>query len=84
MNAYDVMQEWDRASGRIPRTPEEYDKEVPALLKSDYETWKAGIESGNKDCIVEGMKAWGLPLEPLRPFEMDAHIETAERDNNIP
>jgi hypothetical protein len=80
MDAYDVMREWDRATGRQPRTVEEYDAEVPALLGGrDYAEWKAGLEERRKDAIVAGMKIWGLPIEPLGGFEVDAHIPTVER-----
>jgi hypothetical protein len=80
MNAYDVMHEWDRAVGNDPRTDEELDKEIPALLGGDdYGAWKAGLEARDVKAIVRGMEAWGLPIGPLGPFEIDAAIETVER-----
>jgi hypothetical protein len=29
--------------------------------------------------IKAGMRVWGLPIEPLKPFEIDEAIETEER-----
>ncbi len=94
MDAYEIMSEWDRASGRPPRTREEFDAQVPAEPRSDeeldrdvpatladyeYEDWKARIEAGNVKAIKAGMEVWGLPIEPLKPFELDDAIETHER-----
>ncbi|MBN1628464.1 MAG: hypothetical protein JW990_01750 [Thermoleophilia bacterium] len=79
MNAYDIMHEWDSAAGLEPRTDEDLDREVPPRLSGDYETWKAQLEARHVPAIREGMKIWGLPAEPLRPFEVDDAIETAER-----
>jgi hypothetical protein len=81
MNAYDVMHEWDHATGRAPRTEEELDKAISAELSNeDYEDWKARLEAKDIKAIITGMKIWGLPIGPLGPFEMDAGIETAERE----
>lgn len=80
MDAYDIMHEWDRAAGNPPRSNEELDRAVPALLGGeDYETWKKALLAKDKRAIVKGLKAWGLPVAPLGPFEVDAAIETAER-----
>lgn len=80
MNAYDIMHEWDRAVGNDTRTDEDLDRDVPPLLSSgDYEAWKALLEKGNVPAIKEGMTIWGLPIEPLKPFEVDEAIETHER-----
>jgi len=80
MDAYEIMSEWDRASGRPPRTREEFDAQVPAELGDrDYETWKAALEARDKQAIVAGLKLWGLPVAPLGGFEVDAHIPTMER-----
>jgi hypothetical protein len=80
MNAYDVMHEWDRAAGNEPRTDEELDKAIPALLGGeDYAAWKAALEARDVKSIVKGMRLWGLPVGPLGPFEIDAAIETVER-----
>ncbi|MCE5253059.1 MAG: hypothetical protein LLG45_02430 [Actinomycetia bacterium] len=80
MDAYEIMREWDRAVGNEPRPDEELDKAVPALLTGyEYEDWKARIEAGNVKAIKAGMKAWGLTIGPLEPFEIDDAIETHER-----
>lgn len=80
MDAYDIMHEWDRAVGNEPRSNEELDKDVPATLADyEYEDWKARIEAGNVKAIKAGMRVWGLPIEPLKPFEIDEAIETEER-----
>jgi hypothetical protein len=80
VNAYDVMHEWGNATGRGSRSDEELDRDIPALLAdADYEGWKARLEARDINAIREGMKIWGLPMEPLRPFEIDDAIETAER-----
>jgi len=80
MNAYDIMQEWDLESGREARSAQELDTEVPATLAGeDYEQWKARLEAGDVKAIIHGLKSWGLPVGPLKPFEVDAAIETAER-----
>ncbi len=80
MNAYDIMHEWDRAAGNPPRSDEELDRTVPALLGGeDYEAWKAALLAKDKRAIVKGMKIWGLPIGPLGPFEVEDAIETAER-----
>ncbi|OFW55778.1 MAG: hypothetical protein A2133_02900 [Actinobacteria bacterium RBG_16_64_13] len=80
MNAYEVMHEWDREVGNEPRTDAELDRDIPALLPGgDYEGWKALLEAKNVKAIKEGMKIWGLPIEPLDSFEVDAAISTVER-----
>lgn len=79
MNAYDIMHEWDWASGRDARSDEDLDREVPPLLSGDYETWKARLVAGNVGAIREGMQLWGLPMEHLDSFEVDENIETEER-----
>jgi hypothetical protein len=80
MNAYDIMHEWDRAVGNEERSDEDLDGDIPALLPSgDYEAWKARLVARDIPSIVEGMRLWGLPVEALGPFEMDAAIDTAER-----
>jgi hypothetical protein len=80
MNAYDIMHEWDGAAGMAPRSDEELDKAIPPLLAGqDYEGWKARLEARDIQAIRAGMKIWGLPTEPLKPFEVDEAIETAER-----
>jgi|WetSurMetagenome_2_1015567.scaffolds.fasta_scaffold146789_2 hypothetical protein len=80
VNAYDIMHEWDRAVGNPPRSDEELDRDIPGKLSSgDYEGWKALLESKNVPAIAEGMRIWGVPIQPLEGFEMDEHIETAER-----
>ncbi len=74
------MHEWDNAVGNNPRSNEQLDQDVPALLKDyDYDDWKARIEAGNVKAIKAGMAAWGLPIEPLGAFEIDDAIETHER-----
>jgi hypothetical protein len=80
VNAYDIMHEWDRAVGNPPRTDAELDRDIPGKLSgADYEGWKALLEARDKPAIVKGMRLWGMPIEPLGGFEMDEHIETAER-----
>jgi hypothetical protein len=80
MNAYDIMHEWDRVVGNEPRTDEDLDRDVPETLGDyEYEDWKARIENGNVAAIKAGMKVWGVPIEPLKPFEVDDAIGTAER-----
>jgi len=80
MNAYEIMHEWDRAVGNEPRSNEDLDRDVPATLADyEYEDWKARIEVGNVKAIKAGMAIWGLPIEPLKPFEIDDAIETHER-----
>jgi hypothetical protein len=79
MDAYDVMREWDRATGTVPRSNEELDAQVPATIESDYEEWKARIAASEVKAIMEGMKAWGMPIAPLDPFDQDRFIETEER-----
>lgn len=84
MNAYDIMHEWDNAAGIGPRSDEELDRDIPGRLSSgDYEAWKAHLEERDVPAIREGMKIWGLPAEPLRPFEVDEAIETLERQIDI-
>ena len=79
MNAYDVMHEWDRAVANDPRTNEELDRDIPPALSGDYEEWKSLLEARNVRAIKEGMKIWGLPIEALGGFEMDADIGTVKR-----
>ena len=80
MNAYDIMHEWDRAVGNPPRTDGELDRNIPGKLsRGDYEEWKALLEARNVPAIKEGMRIWGLPIQPLGGFEMDEHIETGKR-----
>jgi hypothetical protein len=80
VNAYDIMHEWDRAVGNEPRTDEELDRDIPGELSNgDYEGWKTLIEGRDVPAIEEGMRIWGLPIEPLGGFELDDKIETAER-----
>jgi hypothetical protein len=83
MNAYDVMHEWDNATGKGPRSDADLDKEIPALLSGDYAAWKAALEARDVKAIREGMKVWGLPIAPLEPFEVDDAIETYERGMDI-
>lgn len=80
MDAYEIMHEWDRAVGNELRSNEELDRDVPATLPDyEYEDWKARIAAGNVEAIKAGMEVWGLPIEPLKPFELDEAIETHER-----
>ena len=80
MNAYDVMHEWDRAMGNPPRTEEQLDRDIPEQLSNgDYQSWKALLEARDIRAIQQGMRIWGLPVQPLGAFEIDEHIETAER-----
>jgi hypothetical protein len=84
MNPYDIMHEWDHAAGIAPRSDEDLDRDIPARLSTgDYKGWKTGLEEGNIQAIKEGMMIWGLPMEPLRPFEIDEAIETAERPYSL-
>jgi hypothetical protein len=80
MDAYDIMHEWDNAVGNEQRSKEQLDQDVPAMLTDyEYADWKARIEAGNVKAIQAGMAAWGLPIQPLQPFEIDDAIETHER-----
>lgn len=80
MNAYEVMHEWDRATGREERSNEQLDLEVPTLLAdTDYEDWKRKIEAKDVPSIALGMRAWGLPIGHLGQFEIDDAIGTVER-----
>ncbi len=83
MNAYDVMHEWDNATGKGQRTDADLDREIPALLSGDYEAWKAALEARDVKAIREGMRLWGLPEQPLKPFEVDDAIGTYERGMEI-
>jgi hypothetical protein len=83
MNAYDVMHEWDNATGTAPRSDAELDEQVPSKLAGDYAVWKAALEARDVRAIMEGMRAWGLPVAPLKPFEVDDAIETYERGMEI-
>jgi hypothetical protein len=81
LNAYDIMHEWDRATGKEPRSDEELDEAVPALLPgTDYQSWKGRLEARDLGAIKLGMKCWGLPIGHLGQFEMDDVIGTFERD----
>ncbi len=83
MNAYEVMHEWDRAMGNPPRSDEDLDRDVPAMLEGyDYEAWKARLEKRDVDAIMAGMKSWGLPIAPLGQFEVDMNIEVIERPDS--
>lgn len=85
MDAYDIMNEWDKVTGKNPRSKEQLDQEVPRLLiGTDYEDWKAALEAGDIRAIRQGMKIWGMPEQPLEPFELDRAIETAERTYEPP
>lgn len=85
MNAYDIMHEWDRATGKSPRSDEELDRQVPAALAgTDYESWKARLEARDVEAIKLGMKSWGLPVGHLGQFEIDDAIATAERPDQPP
>ena len=83
MNAYDVMHEWDNATGKGQRTDEDLDREVPGLLSGDYAVWKAALEARDVKAIREGMSIWGMRAEPLKPFDLDDGIETYERGMEI-
>jgi hypothetical protein len=84
MNAYDIMHEWDNATGIGPRSDEELDTEIPGRLSGgDYDGWKARLEARDIRAIREGMKIWGLPAEPLKPFEIDDAIGTYERGMSV-
>lgn len=76
MDAYEVMREWDRAVGAEPRSNEELDRDVPAGLGGeDYDAWKERLAAGNIKAIVKGLRLWGLPVGPLRPFEIEEFME---------
>ncbi len=80
MDAYEIMHEWDRAIGNPERSDAELDRDIASKLPSgDYEPWKALLEARNVEAIKEGMRLWGLPITPLKPFELDEAIETIER-----
>lgn len=80
MDAYEIMHEWDRATGRDERSNEQLDAEVPTLLSgTDYEDWKGKIEARDIASIKLGMRIWGLPIGHLGQFEIDDAIETVER-----
>ena len=80
MNAYDIMHEWDRATGKEERSDQQLDAEVPALLSgTDYEDWKRKIEAKEVASIKLGMRVWGLPIGHLGQFEIDDAIGTVER-----
>ena len=82
MNAYDIMHEWDRATGRPARSDDELDSEVPALLSgTDYQDWKGRIEARDIKAIKLGMRYWGMPIDHLGQFEVDDAIGTVERDD---
>ena len=82
MNAYDIMHEWDRATGRPARTDQELDDAVPVLLSgTDYEDWKQQIEARAIGAIKLGMRAWGMEIGHLGQFEVDDAIGTVERDD---
>jgi len=84
MNAYEIMHEWDRATGKPERTDDELDRDIPPLLGGgDYETWKAALEAKKVSAIKQGMTVWGLPIEPLPGFEVDDAIATYERGMDI-
>jgi hypothetical protein len=85
MDAYDVMHEWDRATGRPPRSDEELDQQVPTMLSgADYGSWKAGLEARDVEAIKLGMRSWGLPIRHLGQFEIDDAIGTVERPDEAP
>ena len=80
MDAYEIMHEWDRAAGDPPRSDDELDAQVPALLSgADYDSWKARLEARDVAAIKMGMRLWGLPIGHLGQFEVDEGIATAER-----
>jgi hypothetical protein len=84
VNAYDIMHEWDRAVGNEPRTDEELDRDIPGeLANGDYAGWKALIEARDVPAIEEGMRIWGVPIQPLDGFRMDENIATAERPDRL-
>jgi hypothetical protein len=84
MNAYDIMHEWDNATGVGQRTDEQLDQEIPTRLSSgDYESWKKSLEARDVRAIREGMKIWGLPDAPLPAFEIDDAIGTFERGMTV-
>jgi len=82
MDAYDIMQEWDRAVGNPARSDEELDRIVPGLLSgTDYQDWKRQLEARDVNAIKLGMRCWGLPIGHLGQFEVDDAIGTVERNN---
>lgn len=82
MNAYDIMHEWDRVAGNPPRSDEDLDRDLPAVLAgTDYASWKARLEARDVAAIREGLEFWGLPVGPLGAFEIDADIEYIERQD---
>ena len=84
MNAYDIMHEWDRATGKPERSEAELDRDIPALLKGgDYEGWKKALEAKKVAAIKEGMTIWGMPIEALPGFEIDDAIATHERGMDV-
>lgn len=62
VTAYDIMREWDREAGIQPREEAEYNLDVPGSIPGDWEDWKARIEAGDELAIVQGRRAWGLPV----------------------
>jgi hypothetical protein len=81
MNAYDIMHEWDRATGSPARSDQDLDREVPVLLSgTDYQDWKQRIEARDVAAIKLGMRCWGMPIGHLGQFEVDDAIGTVERD----
>jgi len=85
VNAYDIMTEWDNVTGKGPRSKEDLDRDIPPLLAGrDYEEWKSALEASDIRAIRQGMKIWGMPEEPLKPFEVEEAIETAERPYEPP
>jgi hypothetical protein len=83
VNAYDVMHEWDNAVGNAFRSDADLDREIPGQLSRDYEAWKAALEARDVQAIREGMRLWGVPEAPLKPFEIDDAIETFERGMDV-
>jgi hypothetical protein len=80
VDAYEIMHEWDRAMGDPERSDADLDRDVSAKFPSgDYAAWKALLEARNVEAIKKGMRLWGLPIEPLKPFEVDDAIATFER-----
>ncbi len=83
MNAYDIMHEWDRATGNDPRSDEDLDRDIPATLVGyEYQDWKTRLEAHEVAAITAGMRLWGLPIAPLGGFEMDAYIGNVERPDS--
>ncbi len=85
MNAYDIMHEWDNATGIGPRTDEQLDREVPGRLPvgTDYQAWKALLEARDIRTVRQGMEIWGIPQVPLPGFEIDDAISTVERGMSV-